>query len=218
MPSFFMRASSVVGFIPKSSAAFLAPLTFQPVSSSTLRMCSRSFSSRVRIDDPAEAGARVAELGEDGATHNCWAYRVGERYRFSDDGEPGGTAGRPILAAIDGQGLDHVLVVVTRWFGGTRLGAGGLLRAYGGCAAECLRSAGVLEVRPRVALEVTVPFEDIGVIYPVFEQHGATRTGERFDEKGAIVEVELDADAREAFTAALGDATRGRARVVESTA
>jgi putative IMPACT (imprinted ancient) family translation regulator len=111
-----------------------------------------------------------------------------------------------------------VLVVVTRWFGGTRLGAGGLVRAYGGCAAECLRTAEVLEVRPRIALTVTVPFDDIGVIYPVFEQHEATRTGERFDENGAIVEVELDADAREAFTAALGDATRGRARVVDSTA
>ena len=75
------------------------------------------------------------------ATHNCWAYRIGSEYRFSDDGEPAGTAGRPILAAIDGQGCDQVVVVVTRWYGGIKLGAGGLVRAYGGCAAECLRAA-----------------------------------------------------------------------------
>src|SRR3954465_3571512 len=75
------------------------------------------------------------------ATHNCWAWRLGTRYRFSDDGEPAGTAGKPILLAIDGQQLDRVMVVVTRWFGGIKLGAGGLMRAYGGAAAECLRTA-----------------------------------------------------------------------------
>src|SRR3546814_18000784 len=75
------------------------------------------------------------------ATHNCWAWRIGDDYRSNDDGEPAGTAGRPILAAIDGQGMDRVVVVVTRWFGGIKLGAGGLVRAYGGTAAECLRRA-----------------------------------------------------------------------------
>src|SRR3546814_2284064 len=55
------------------------------------------------------------------ATHNCWAWRIGDDYRSNDDGEPAGTAGRPILAAIDGQGMDRVVVVVTRWFGGIKL-------------------------------------------------------------------------------------------------
>ena len=75
------------------------------------------------------------------ATHHCWAYRVGNNYRFSDDGEPSGTAGKPILSAIDGQQLDAVIVIVTRWYGGINLGTGGLVRAYGGAAAECLRLA-----------------------------------------------------------------------------
>jgi uncharacterized YigZ family protein len=166
-----------------------------------------------RLDDPDAAAARIAALGDPGATHNCFAYRVAEAYRFSDDGEPGGTAGRPILAAIDGQGLDHVLVVVTRWFGGIKLGSGGLVRAYGGCAAECLRSAAVIEVRPRVELTVHVPFEAIGAVYPVLEQLAARKLGEAFDDAGATLTVEIDADAREAFAAALGDATRGRATV-----
>ncbi|MBL0408070.1 YigZ family protein [Microvirga aerilata] len=75
------------------------------------------------------------------ANHNCWAWRAGQTYRFSDDGEPSGTAGKPILQAIDRLELDHVAVVVTRWFGGVLLGSGGLARAYGGTAAACLRAA-----------------------------------------------------------------------------
>ena len=73
------------------------------------------------------------------ATHHCWAYRIGPAYRFGDDGEPGGTAGAPILRAIEGQGVDRVMVVVVRFYGGVKLGTGGLARAYGGTAAECLR-------------------------------------------------------------------------------
>ena len=78
---------------------------------------------------PEAALAFIAAVGTADATHNCWAYRIGGLYRSSDDGEPAGTAGRPILAAIDGQGFDQVAVVVTRWYGGIKLGAGGLGRA-----------------------------------------------------------------------------------------
>lgn len=83
----------------------------------------------------------IAEQSDLTASHNCWAYRIGQTYRFNDDGEPSGTAGKPILQAIDGQSLDHVAAIVIRWFGGTLLGSGGLMRAYGGTAAICLRAA-----------------------------------------------------------------------------
>ena len=91
------------------------------------------------VGSPDAALAFVAAVTDRTATHNCWAYRIGQQYRFNDDGEPGGTAGRPILQAIDAQQMDDTVVVVTRWYGGIKLGAGGLARAYGGCAAECLR-------------------------------------------------------------------------------
>src|SRR3546814_8445542 len=71
----------------------------------------------------AEAMAFFAARSDPTATHNCWAYRIGQAYRYNDDGEPGGTAGRPMLQAIDGQGLDRVAVLVVRWFGGVKLGA-----------------------------------------------------------------------------------------------
>ena len=87
------------------------------------------------------AMAFIARVSVPTATHNCWAWKLGNQYRFNDDGEPGGTAGRPILAAIEGQDCDQVVVVVIRWFGGIKLGTGGLVRAYGGCAARCLQQA-----------------------------------------------------------------------------
>ena len=102
---------------------------------------SRFIAQAAPATSPEAALAFLAQVADPEATHNCWAYRIGAEYRSSDDGEPSGTAGRPILAAIEGQGYDQVVAVVTRWYGGIKLGAGGLVRAYGGAAAECLRSA-----------------------------------------------------------------------------
>lgn len=84
------------------------------------------------------------------ASHSCWAYVVGDQYRCSDDGEPSGTAGKPMLSAIQSEGLDQVCVLVVRFFGGTKLGAGGLVRAYGGAARQCLQEA------PRVFMPTQV--------------------------------------------------------------
>src|SRR5689334_14462556 len=88
----------------------------------------------------------IAAHSDPGANHNCWAWRVGQNYRCSDDGEPSGTAGKPILQAMDRLSLDNVAVVVTRWFGGILLGSGGLIRAYGGTAAACLRAGTLIEI------------------------------------------------------------------------
>ena len=85
---------------------------------------SRFIANAARADCADQAAEFVDQVRDPQATHNCWAWRVGSAYRSSDDGEPGGTAGRPILSAIDGQRLDHVVVVVTRYFGGIKLGAG----------------------------------------------------------------------------------------------
>ncbi|WP_392565184.1 YigZ family protein [Utexia brackfieldae] len=75
------------------------------------------------------------------ANHNCWAWKAGQQYRFNDDGEPSGTAGKPILSAIEGNDCDQIVIIVTRFFGGVKLGASGLIRAYGGSAARCLQQA-----------------------------------------------------------------------------
>lgn len=102
----------------------------------------------------------LAEHSDFAANHNCWAWRIGQNYRFSDDGEPSGTAGKPILQAIDGQQLDNIVVVVTRWFGGILLGSGGLMRAYGGTAAMCLRQAEKTEVIPMIGFALACEFSE----------------------------------------------------------
>lgn len=176
---------------------------------------SRFIAAASRADTAEAAAAFVTAARDPEASHNCWAYRVGDAYRSSDDGEPGGTAGRPILAAIDAQGLDHVVVVVTRFFGGVKLGAGGLARAYGGCAASCLRTASKLEVLPTVAALVRAPFDAVGAVYVVLERLGAARGAERYGEGGLELDVEIGAARFEELRAALGDATRGRATIAE---
>jgi putative IMPACT (imprinted ancient) family translation regulator len=118
------------------------------------------------------------------ATHNCWAYKVGTAYRYNDDGEPGGTAGRPILQAIEGQGCDQVAVLVVRWFGGIKLGPGGLVRAYGGVAAECLRLAPKIPLIDEVSVDCHCQFADMALLQSRFAAFGARVIGETFDEQG----------------------------------
>ena len=173
---------------------------------------SRFLAHAAPVDAPAAAMAFIARASEPEATHNCWAWRIGQEYRSSDDGEPAGTGGRPILAAIDGQGCDRVAVVVTRWYGGIKLGAGGLVRAYGGTAAECLRLA---ERRPLVAmaaLELACAVEDLGAVHVALAAHAAEKTGERFEANGAHLALSLPAARVEALQARLRDATRDRVR------
>lgn len=168
-----------------------------------------------RADTPEEALAQLSALRAryPDATHHCWAYRIGPLYRFSDDGEPGGTAGAPILRAIEGQGVDHVMVVVVRYFGGVKLGTGGLVRAYGGTAAECLRTAPRETVRPRVALNVSVPFEHLSALYHLLGSFDTERGEEAYTASGVTLPVGVYPEEAEAFAAALRDATRGAAEM-----
>jgi len=174
---------------------------------------SRFLARAARADGRAAALGFLETVREARANHNCWAYRVGQDYRFSDDGEPGGTAGQPILRAIEGQGLDHTVVVVARWFGGIKLGAGGLVRAYGGTAAECLRLAQRVELHPLLEVRVAVPFDLLGVLYPILEQHGVERSAESYSAEGLSLELRVREDRAAALEDALRDATRGRAQI-----
>lgn len=100
------------------------------------------------------------------ATHNCFAYRIGENAaaRFSDDGEPGGTAGKPIMDVLTGKGLTNVLCVVTRYFGGILLGAGGLVRAYSKSAADAVTKAGMVSYLPGTVLDIPMDYSRYGAL------------------------------------------------------
>ena len=145
------------------------------------------------------------------ATHNCYAYRLGtlgDQFRFNDDGEPSGSAGKPILAAIDHKALTDVVVVVTRYFGGTKLGVGGLARAYGRAAELVLTKA---DQRTKFVLRtmvVTFPHEQIGNVMRALSLHEAKIVDTSYDEEIHLT-VEIRVSKAEKFKAALIELTSG---------
>ncbi|WP_029603612.1 IMPACT family protein [Kozakia baliensis] len=147
------------------------------------------------------------------ATHNCWAWRIGARYRSFDDGEPGGTAGRPILQAIEMQDFDRVMVVVTRWFGGVKLGAGGLVRAYGGAAASCLRQGEIATLVPMNVLKWHCPFALLALVQARLAGWEAQQLRCDFDAEGAEMEIAVPEGRRDEVMGELRDLTRGQAPI-----
>jgi len=117
-------------------------------------------------------------IKDDKANHNCWAYRSATTSRCSDDGEPGGTAGRPILGILETEEIVDAMVVVTHHFGGIKLGSGGLVRAYGGAAKAGVLKAGKTVVVPHTFVQLTVPSEDIGAVYNLLQSSHINHSGE----------------------------------------
>lgn len=132
----------------------------------------------------AEALQFIETHSKADATHNCWAYRIGGEYRFNDDGEPGGTAGRPILAAIEGRELNNIVVLVIRYYGGTKLGTGGLVRAYGGTAAKCLHDAPKRKIVAMSRVLCDCPYSDMERVKVQLQQKGVQLVSEDFDDIG----------------------------------
>lgn len=141
-----------------SPQAYLAP---RAAAEAELREKGSRFLALLRpADGEAPAQAVVHDLKEEyrDATHVCWAYRIGPLAsvveRCADEGEPSGTAGRPILQALSARGASDAVLAVVRWYGGTKLGKGGLVRAYGGAAREAVAAARWDERYPKIAFEV----------------------------------------------------------------
>jgi uncharacterized YigZ family protein len=162
------------------------------------------------VSSAEQALAFLREVAEPTATHNCWAYRIGQDYRFNDDGEPGGTAGRPILQAIEGQQMDGVAVVVTRWYGGIKLGAGGLVRAYGGTAAECLRQAERVPIVAMARLGVHVEFAELALLKARLRELQAEVDNEQFGADGVDLQLRLPDSRVDEATQLISDISRGR--------
>lgn len=158
--------------------------------------------------------ARVA-AEHAGARHVCWAWRLGpggDRARASDAGEPGGSAGAPILAQLEHRGISDAVVVVARYFGGVKLGIGGLMRAYGGAAGQCLDGAEVVRVRATRRVAVEHPYDCSGAVRGLLSAEGLAPARAEY---GALVRLELDVplSALERFRRELADRTAGRARL-----
>ncbi|EPS64789.1 hypothetical protein M569_09990, partial [Genlisea aurea] len=149
------------------------------------------------VSDERSAFSFLSEVSDPRATHNCWAYKIGDQSRSNDDGEPSGTAGKPIHSAILSSRLDRIMVVVIRYFGGIKLGTGGLVRAYGGVAAECLRNAPSRVVKSKVAMGLEVPYHLLGAVYHQLQSFKVEDVKQDYDtakEDVVILSFEVDLD------------------------
>lgn len=142
-------------------------------------------------------------------THQCWAWKIGHNVRFNDDGEPSGTAGRPILATIEGNDLTNVIVLVNRWYGGIKLGTGGLVRAYGGCAGQCLLLAEKIELIEKKKIYFQCQFNEWSIFQYELSSQQIEYT-EQYTADGVQVEALLQIHQIEPLTLKIQDVTRGR--------
>lgn len=145
-------------------------------------------------------------------THQCWAWKIGNQVRFNDDGEPSGTAGRPILASIEGNDLTNILILVNRWYGGIKLGTGGLVRAYGGCAGKSLLLAEKIELIEKKKISFSCLFNEWAIFqYELNQQQ--IEYSEEYTADGVNVLALLQIHQIEPLSLKIQDTTRGRVQL-----
>ncbi|WP_122662580.1 IMPACT family protein [Pseudomonas viridiflava] len=171
---------------------------------------SRFITLAAPITSAADAQAFIEQNSDLNATHNCWAWKLADQYRSNDDGEPGGTAGRPILAAIEAQEFDQVVVLVIRWYGGIQLGTGGLARAYGGGANKCLQQAERLPLITRVQLNLSCSFSELALVKLRLAELNGLVQNEDFTANGVDLAIAVGPEQVELLQRQLADLSRGR--------
>lgn len=174
---------------------------------------SRFIAHAARVTSQAESLDFYETVADPAATHNCWAWRINFQVRSSDDGEPGGTAGRPMLNVIEHRQLENTMVVVTRFFGGIKLGVGGLVRAYSGATAKCLDKAGVIELFPMLEYVIKAGFEWASSVHGLLDQFSAEKLEEDYDDKGLVLKIRCREADFGKLAARLRDASRGQAQI-----
>lgn len=171
---------------------------------------SRFIAHAARVTSQAESLDFYASVIDPQATHNCWAWRINFQIRSSDDGEPSGTAGRPMLNVIERRHLENVMVVVTRYFGGIKLGVGGLVRAYSGSTAKCLDRAGIVELFPMSEYTIKAGFEWTSSVHGLLDQFAAEKLEEIYDADGLVLKIRCREADYGKLASGLRDASRGQ--------
>ncbi|BAD84708.1 hypothetical protein, conserved, UPF0029 family [Thermococcus kodakarensis KOD1] len=166
-------------------------------------------------EEAKEFIARIKAHHSD-ATHNVSAYLINDgknfAVRYDDDGEPKGSAGKPVLKVIQNKGLSNVVVVVTRYFGGIKLGYGGLVKAYSDAASLAIENAGIVEVHETERFEVTFPYNLFHTVRSTIEENGGRVVGEEYGELVKFT-VETRKGEAEPLMELLTERTRGRVRL-----
>ncbi len=175
---------------------------------------SRFITTSAHVESEEQAKAFIAEVSAEfsDATHNCYAYicdKVGNFLRFSDDGEPQGTAGMPMLEVLKNNSLFETAVVVTRYFGGIKLGAGGLLRAYSGCVAENVSAAQKVLYKTCSELKITVDYPLVDSVLRFLDESGANLLNSEYLNQ-VIFTVAIKKVEEENFISALKNRLNGK--------
>lgn len=180
---------------------------------------SRFIATVAHADTVEAARALISEISEEfkDANHNCWAYVVGppgdtSRVGMSDAGEPHGTAGRPMLRVLLGSGVGDIVAVVTRYFGGTKLGKGGLVRAYSGGVKAALEALELRELVQTVTLRVTIAYAEVASFKHSLPQFEGKVTEESYGTDVVMVVV-LPEEHEAGFAETLAGVTSGRATI-----
>ena len=166
----------------------------------------------VKNEDEIQNFLNEVKKREYNANHHCFAWRLGvgddEIWRVSDDGEPAGTAGKPIYQVLYGAGITNVLAVVTRYFGGTKLGKGGLMRAYAGVVQEALPLLKKRGFIPHITLECHCDFEHANLVYRLIETYGAQLRDQDYTE-GVTIKLSIKKDQADKFSWDLHELSNG---------
>ena len=180
---------------------------------------SRFIANLKPVESEEEAAAFIAEIKKKywDARHNCQAFTIGmnhELTRCSDDGEPSGTAGKPILEVISGSGIHNIVVVVTRYFGGTLLGTGGLVRAYTDATRAGIENSDIVEKIPGRRVDIAMDYTDLGKLQYMLAQNEVLTEDTEYTDKVIIHALFPESD-KEKLKKKITEATSGRVMTQE---
>ncbi|AIS63659.1 YigZ family protein [Listeria ivanovii] len=180
---------------------------------------SRFICHLMRVATEPEAQTFIQQIKKEhrDASHNCSAYIIGENDQFQkaqDDGEPSGTAGVPMLEVLKKKGLKNIAVVVTRYFGGTKLGAGGLVRAYGSAVSEAIQTIGIVECKLATILECTFAYPLLEKIENALEQRNYQINQKEFTEK-VVLHIFVNNDDLTSFSNWITEIANGHIEIQE---
>ena len=172
---------------------------------------------RVYSEEEARAFITAIKKEHYKATHNCSAFIIGERSeikRTSDDGEPSGTAGVPMLGVLENHNLTNVCVVVTRYFGGIKLGAGGLIRAYAGSVALAVKEIGIVEIKEQAGIQIQMSYAQYQEYGNFLKEHNLMELETNFTDQVETI-IFVDKEHKEAIKASLIEFFNGKVTLID---
>ena len=172
-----------------------------------------------RVNSEEEARAFITAIKKEHykATHNCSAFIIGERSeikRTSDDGEPSGTAGVPMLGVLENHNLTNVCVVVTRYFGGIKLGAGGLIRAYAGSVALAVKEIGIVEIKEQAGIQIQMSYAQYQEYGNFLKEHNLMELETNFTDQVETI-IFVDKEDKETIKASLIEFFNGKVTLTD---